>query len=572
MPKTPKHARHAAPDPEETTALPPQDAQPAPEPAQQDAYGAVRPAAPAGRQAQPAWRAGATTAMPPAASGQDGPYFSGDGAYSSGAPVRPVDFSQQPIPQRPKRMKAGKVLGIVAGCVVGVLAVAYIGVALYFGSHFMPNSKIGDIDVSLMSASDVERVLSDEIEAYELAISGQGFDLELTAADAGLTFDASAVVGDALGQINNWLWPVELSRQHDGTEAMVTTYNDSGLDQAVRAAVESFNATATQPTNATVVYDAAEQGFVVQREAVGTALDADAVVQAADEALRSLDPTATLTAQALLQPTVLSTDERLTAAASQANTMITADLVLTMAGSTAAEVDADLISGWVVLGEDLSATLDEAALTAWVDALAADCNTVGTTRTYTRPDGKVITVSGGVYGWSVDYDSLLATVRDGVAQGQQGTVEIPCSTTGTAYNGVGERDWGNRYVDIDLSEQHVRMYDDSGALIWESDCISGIPDGTHDTSVGVYWLNAKQSPSKLISYENGEKIYESTVQYWMPFDGNAIGLHDADWQPGFGGTMYQDGYGSHGCVNLPPAKAAELYSLIQEGDVVVSHW
>ena len=42
--------------------------------------------------------------------------------------------------------------------------------------------------------------------------------------------------------------------------------------------------------------------------------------------------------------------------------------------------------------------------------------------------------------------------------------------------------------------------------------------------------------------------YESTVQYWMPFVGNVIGMHDADWQPYFGGTRYQDGGGSHGCV------------------------
>ena len=152
------------------------------------------------------------------------------------------------------------------------------------------------------------------------------------------------------------------------------------------------------------------------------------------------------------------------------------------------------------------------------------------------------------------------------------TVEIPNATSGDAYNGVGGRDWGNRYIDIDLAEQHVYFYDDSGALAWESDCISGIPDGTHDTSVGVFWMNAMQSPGKLTGYENGQKIYESTVQYWMPFDGNAIGLHDADWQPDFGGTMYKDGYGSHGCVNLPPAKAKELYSLIHSGDCVVSHW
>ena len=34
---------------------------------------------------------------------------------------------------------------------------------------------------------------------------------------------------------------------------------------------------------------------------------------------------------------------------------------------------------------------------------------------------------------------------------------------------------------------------------------------------------------------------------------------------------YASGYGSHGCVNLPSDKAAELYDLMQLADVVVVH-
>ena len=85
-------------------------------------------------------------------------------------------------------------------------------------------------------------------------------------------------------------------------------------------------------------------------------------------------------------------------------------------------------------------------------------------------------------------------------------------------------------------------------------------------------VNNKESPSKLIGYNGNEKIYETEVQYWMPFVGNYIGFHDADWQAAFGGTLYADGAGSHGCVNLPPSKAAELYGLLSSGDTVVSHW
>lgn len=492
-------------------------------------------------------------------------------AYPAAGPMRPVDASSHNEPGR-KRHKPAKVLGIVFGVLLGLLVVCYVGVSIYFNGRLMPNTTIGNIDVSMMSSSDAEAKLNDAVNDYTLSISGQSFSAKLSAADASLSLDSAAIVSAMLADVNPWAWPLEITADHDETDKLVAVSNGTGLEDALRAAVEEFNAEATQPTNATIVYSDTENAFVVQPEAVGTALDPEAVIAAADEALAELVPTVTLDEDVLLQPTVLSTDERLTSAVASANTMIAADITFTMAGDTAAALNADLLSQWVTLGEDLSATLDEGALTAWVEQLAADCNTVGTTRTYTRADGKEVTVSGGVYGWTVDNEALLTAVRDAVSNGTVGEVEVPCSTTGTAYNGVGGRDWGARYCDIDLSEQYVRFYDESGAVVWESACISGAADGEHDTPTGVYWLNQKASPSKLIGYEDGKKIYESTVQYWMPFIGNSIGLHDADWQPSFGGTMYKEGYGSHGCVNLPVGKAAELYNIIQYSDAVVCHW
>ena len=73
---------------------------------------------------------------------------------------------------------------------------------------------------------------------------------------------------------------------------------------------------------------------------------------------------------------------------------------------------------------------------------------------------------------------------------------------------------------------------------------------------------------------NGEKIpkWESPVDYWIPFIGNGYGLHDASWQSAFGGERYKQGFGSHGCVNLPLDKVKELYGLVSVGDPVIVHW
>lgn len=577
-------ARPAQPSPAKSGASPLGAKAPA-SGAKQPASGAKQPAsgakAPAGgakapaKSKAPAAAGGATLAMPqaqrpgmPPGGGKAGPAGARQ-ARPQGGGMLPVDMADAGKPHR--KRKAGKIVGITFGVIFGVLAAVYIGVAIYFTGRFMPSSNIGDLDVSLMAAADAEQALSDSIQDYKLSISGEGFSLELSSSDAALSLDEGAVVGAMLEDMNPWLWPLELRKDHDETGKLVAESNGTGLEEAVRGAVATFNESAEQPVNATIAYDEAKSAFVVQPEKIGTALDPDAIIKAADEALAVLNPNVKLTDAHLLQPTVLSTDKALATAAANANTMIAANLVLTMAGDTAATVDADLISQWVVLGDDLTAALDDEALTAWVEQLASECNTVGTQRTYTRPDGKSITVSGGSYGWTVDNESLLATVRDAVTNGTTETVEVPTSTSGSAYNGVGQRDWGARYCDIDLSEQHVRFYDESGALVWESDCVSGLPNGKRDTPTGVYWLNQKASPSTLIGYENGQKTYETPVQYWMPFVGNSVGLHDANWQSSFGGSRYQTN-GSHGCVNLPPSAAGELYGIIQSGDAVVCHW
>ena len=471
----------------------------------------------------------------------------------------------------PKR-KHGKVVAIVLGAIVAVALVAYLAGAFYFSNRFFPNTTAGKLDISLQTVDDVRNSLDKEISDYELVVSGQGFRMELTSQDAGVNLDAESVVASMHEDANMWLWPYEVFRTHDEAGKLAASYNESGLEEAVRAAVDQFNADKQAPVNATIAFSDQTNRFEVVPEQAGTAVDADRVVRAVDMAVVALEDRVDLTADDLQQPTVLSTEPALQEAADRANTMITADVTLTMAGDVAAEVNAALISQWIALDENLQATLNQDALTAWVDELTAQCNTVGTSRSYTRADGKQITVSGGVYGWEVDRDALLAQVQEAVNAGAVGEQAIPTTSSGDAYNGAGQRDWGNRYCDIDLSEQHVRFYDESGALVWESDCISGTPDGEHDTPAGVYWVNQKESPSMLIGYEDGKKIYESEVQYWMPFVGNSIGLHDANWQPDFGGSMYAQGYGSHGCVNLPVDKAAQLYGIIQAGDCVVCHW
>lgn len=476
--------------------------------------------------------------------------------------------------RKPGKPQLNKKMGLIfGGAVAALLVIVYLAGAFTFMDRFMPNTTIMGKDVSLKTSAEVQDLLTDVAKNYTLDVSGQDFSLKLTSSDMGTGINSERITDAMHADMNPWAWPVELFAAHDETDKLATS--NGKLDDAVRAAVEAFNANATPPRNAGLDYDGGAHQFVVREETTGQTLDADKVVETVNAAVAELSATAVITEDALQQPTLFSSDERLTKAASDANALLKADFNLKLADTVVAEVNADQIADWMRLQDDASVAIDSDLVAAWVQDIASECNTYQARRTFTRDDGKNVTVSGGVYGWIVDKSKLQETVMNGVNAAQTGDVPIPCEQEAGAFDGLHGRDWGKRYVDIDLTEQHARFYDDAGALVWESDVVTGTPDGEHDTPEGVYVINGKESPSKLIGQmkpETGEPEYKTEVQAWIPFVENYIGLHDAEWQPEFGGSRYSSGYGSHGCVNLPPSKATELYGLVEVGDVVVSHW
>lgn len=473
-----------------------------------------------------------------------------------------------------KKRKGLKVFLITLAIIVVFLGAVY-GVGAYvFSQRFLPDTSFGDVDISMMEAADLQELIDGQVKGYQLDLVGGAFSYRATSSDLGLSVDSAKMAQEMIEAQNQWAWPVLLLQgDHEAASQYALTYDTAGLEKAIKEKVETYNEGATPSQNATIVYDENTDQFVVQPDVTGTQYEPQAVIDTAESAISSLTPFVTLTDDQLIHAEIRAGDEKLTAASEEATKMVSAHLKLKLDGQDAGEIGPDDLHYLIHFDEDLNVTLDEDELSVWIDSIVKRYDTVGSERSYTRPDGKEITVSGGEYGWQVDQDALRQAVYDCVYGGSDMEMDIPCWQTAQVYNGQGQPDWGNRYADVDLSEQYVRFYDENGDLIWESACITGQPDGEHDTVEGVWSVNNKESPSKLIGRDrNGKKEYETTVQYWMAFEQNAIGFHDATWQPAFGGEMYRQGYGSHGCVNLPYSAAEELYYLIDWDDVVIVHW
>lgn len=123
-----------------------------------------------------------------------------------------------------------------------------------------------------------------------------------------------------------------------------------------------------------------------------------------------------------------------------------------------------------------------------------------------------------------------------------------------------------KFIDVDISEQKLKFYDENGEIIIKSDVITGkqmIEDS--NTKEGYFHIYSRETNR----YLKGEG-YNEFVNYWMPFNGGQ-GLHDADrWRSNYGGEIYITN-GSHGCVNLPNNTAKTIYDNSKVGTKVLVH-
>lgn len=497
-------------------------------------------------------------------------------------PASPTDPNHQrysnpgdlPTPGAPEpKHHAGKAVGIALGAVAVTLAAIYVGGATYFGSHYLPNTTVNGSDVSLKSEVELASKITEDGVNFSTTVSGLNLSFQVNGADIGLAYDGNAYAKDALSQQNAWEWPVAAFQSNSLTVTQDVAYDAEKLSTIVKTATDQLNATAAQPTNAGISYDATQKTWVITPDAVGTAVDEATVQSIVATGIAQLQREITIDDSALVQPTIKADDPRLASVLEQANALSTATIPLTVKDQEVAQVTSDQINGWLGVDQNFALTVNSDAVTTWAKGdLSKALDSVNTQRTYTRPDGKSVTVSGGTYGWNIDGAALAQTIVSNLQAGNTGAIAVPMKSEAETW-APGGQDWGKHYLDVDLAAQHVYFYDESGSVIWESDLVSGDPTEKNQTPEGVYYVDAKMTDQTLKGLDenhDNQPDYTSEVKYWMPFIGNLVAFHDASWRGSFGGTIYQ-GNGSHGCINLPASKAAELYNLVKVGDVVVTH-
>ena len=458
-----------------------------------------------------------------------------------------------------KRKTQKKAVGIVLLLLLLIVGAVYIAISVFYRSHFYNGTTINDIDVSNYSIEDVKNVITSGTDTYALTLEGRGDVMETI---EGSSVDLKPVwngeVENLLEQQSGFAWLIKEFRPDAyKLETMI------GFDQEkLKSVLESLPF--MKPENQVAPQDAAISDYIPQKgyELVpskeGTALDETVLLEAMNNAIDSLEPALNLEETGCYyEPSVMDDDETLNSRLDTLNEYCQAKITYTV-GDDVFDLDADTYHDWFIIGDDGSITIDGELARDYVKSLGHKYNTCYSTRNFETSYGQTVKIDNSDYGWKVDYDTETAQVIEEINSHTVTTRDLNYLMVANSHNSP---DYGDSYVEINLTSQHLFLYKD-GKLVIDTDFVSGRVIRGNATPCGIFGLTYKTKDATLRG-----STYESHVDYWMPFNGN-IGMHDATWRSTFGAAIYIRN-GSHGCINLPHSAAETIYDAIEKDYPVI---
>lgn len=459
------------------------------------------------------------------------------------------------------KKKAWKWLGCIAGVLCTVLLIIFFMIKGQAGKRFASGTVLNGIDVSKMTLEELnERIGQYSIEviqkdkqgeSFSEIISGKDFDIRI-----GTNEDAAKKVLREQG-----VWQYLMGKGKEYTVDDWVEYDEEKLKKVIGQLSCFDQAQMAEPEDAYISkYDKAEGCYHIVEEVNGNVLKEAEAEEIMLSAIHQMEAKVDLTkADCYQMAKVTREDETLKQLLDTMNTYVGTTIIYSF-GENKEVVDGSLISKWIKVNAQNKVVFRKKKITEFVAALRRKYDTIFRSRTFKTSYGKTLTVEGGDYGWWMNYQKEEKELLKQIKAGESGERTPEYYQTAESY---GAKDYGDSYIEINLTMQHIFLYID-GKKVLESDCVTGNSARGYDTPAGTYGITYKERDATLV----GEN-YATPVKYWMPFNRN-IGLHDASWRSRFGGEEYKRN-GSHGCVNLPPEKAAKLFKYVEKGMPVICY-
>ncbi len=299
------------------------------------------------------------------------------------------DMEETDIVKAAKKKKRKKTAAIVAGIIIGVLVLIYVGFAIFFSSHFMFFTKINGTDFSLKSVSQVEAYMKQQVADYVLTLKeSDGGSEKISGSDISLKYVPGEQLEKLAKKQNNFLWITSLWNHPKITSEIGVEYDKDALAK-ITEGLECL-----KPENQTASVDAHPEfqndKFVVVPEVVGTQIDTEKFNEAVTKAINGFKPTLDLfKTGCYILPRFVSDSQEVVAATDAMNSYLGANVTYDFNPATEV-VDASVISQWVTVDADMHEGNDVGSTYAEVD--------LSNQMMYFVQNGQVVLQSGIVTG------------------------------------------------------------------------------------------------------------------------------------------------------------------------------
>ncbi|MDT0156494.1 L,D-transpeptidase [Microbacterium sp. ARD32] len=438
-------------------------------------------------------------------------------------------------------------LGLWIGLGAAALVLAAAGASMIL---IAPGTTIAGVPVGGMTPGMAADAVSSRLASTQIELTGPGAGTVVSGGDLGAGVDATGLAEQAFAERPMW----NLGAWMGDPITPEVHLDPQAADRTLRAAVP---ASYVDPVEATVSFDKASSSYKTTPAENGTGISvADLSTAFTAAAARSDEAFSFPGGPTPVIPDI--TDEKAAAAAEKLNGML-AKIGFYVGDERTVPVTPDVAASWLTIDTadgEVQITADQSAIQTMVATLPelVDREPVNASHLVNSKGEVLREVTEGLDGRRLgDTTGIASAFATDLGEGNA-VFELPVTSTPFETTTVFRR------LEVDISEQKTYLFENEKLVkTWK------ISSGLHgtDTPLGHFTVFAHTAKQNMGCFEGASYCTKDVP--WNTWFAPNIAFHGAYWHNNFGHRM------SHGCVNMPPSVAKQVYDMTPEGLEVWVH-
>lgn len=448
----------------------------------------------------------------------------------------------------------------VPAFIVFALTTLLSGTYIYFTSHTLPATYVGDKNMSFLTRSQLQSKLNEQAATTKIQLNKENEIIDIPLADIGASLETTTTTDMVFGKQSSF------SQIMQPWKKRVTEYAYT-LDQEKTAAYFSAikKATDHEALNATI---AIEDGVVsIKPEVIAKVSGVKDAESTIKTALANAQPV-TLNLEVYEElPKIRAAD--LEKSKTQIEQIINVPVSLVI-NSKVITTSKNQIGSWITVTPNeaektVDIALDNVKVASYVESAIKPYIKPPRAQVIVKnPDGTERELAAGEDGVDVvDKKAVTAQLIEKINQRQAVRQEVPVAFANRQIIYAGDYE---KWIEVDLTAKRMYAYE-RGNLVNTFLVTAGAPDTP--TVVGEFKIQTKVRKQTMRGLNTDGSSYNVPNVEWVNYFYQDYAIHGNYWRPDsvFGNTNT-----SHGCVSLKNGGAEWMYNWAPVGTPVITHY